>query len=40
MTTTEIPAALRQVVEDENGAAKQKKKDEELEREMVKMKVC
>eukprot|EP00026_Physarum_polycephalum_P000727 Phypoly_transcript_00728.p1 GENE.Phypoly_transcript_00728~~Phypoly_transcript_00728.p1 ORF type:complete len:1258 (+),score=338.52 Phypoly_transcript_00728:104-3877(+) len=36
---SEIPAALRQVVEDENGAAKQKKKAEEMEREMVKMKI-
>lgn len=39
MTTTEIPESLRKVVEDENGVAKQKKKAEELEREMVKMKI-
>ena len=40
MTTTDIPEALRNVIEAENGAAKQKKKAEELEREMVKLKVC
>ena len=40
MSATEIPEPLRTVVEEENGAAKQKKKAEEMEREMVKMKVC
>jgi ubiquitin C-terminal hydrolase len=39
MTTTDIPEALRNVIEAENGAAKQKKKAEELEREMVKLKI-
>ena len=39
MNSTDIPAELKKVIEEENGAAKQKKKAEELEREMVKMKV-
>lgn len=39
MTTVEIPEPLKKVIEEENGAAKQKKKAEELEREMVKLKV-
>lgn len=39
MTGDDIPEAIKKVVEEENGAAKLKKKAEELEREMVKLKV-
>lgn len=39
IASTDIPGDLRKVIDDESGAAKQKKKAEELEREMVKMKI-
>ncbi len=39
IAAADIPEALKKSIEEENGAAKQKKKAEELEREMVKMKV-
>lgn len=39
MTPDEIPEAVKKIVDEENGAAKEKKKAEEREREMVKLKV-
>jgi len=39
LTAEELPENIKRIVDDENGAAKQKKKAEELEREMVKLKI-